>query len=652
MDYYGLFLDGVTQGLLYAPVTIAFALLYAHAKEIDVSIDAAVIMAGVAFGLSLSSGLGLIYASLCGIVVGSMVTLLTGVIHMYLNVPLLVGGLVVSFIMSATSTYLVGERLSLLNLPRIFVAPPQIFSYLWLPMLIVPALGLAAAVRRALGSTPDHLLREDSRGNNRKLFWLYTAGIFVLAGCLALLGVSRGGPVHTLHIALVFAVTIWLIAAVFHKSDRGLAHRAIGMNPHFRLRTGWRSIRITTLLLIGSITGLTGVILAQYKAQAISGGSFNIVIGALASYVIFDRLAVWAQRKRDSLRIRGAARRDWRIVSLSTIADTNPATRAFLGCMVFYIATQLVIAFVKHPELPKLFIGIFLLIVLGEWNALLTRISSAVSNLGYIRKAGSEPNTLVVEDLRKGYTRGASVLPVLTGIELNINHHDRIVRIRGSNAAGKTTLFRIIDGAIRPDRGRCVIDGVNITSLPRSGRPVYLITQNPFETVACELSVAENLRLAMLRRYGSASGILDDGRQEQSVSLLLHRYGLLGIITKGSADGLQTLAGNLSGGQAQCLAFAMAAAAEPRLIMADEPTANLDPDSTEVVLRLIETVSKEFPILLISHDERVDRVCQRTYVLSDGRLYNDIVDETVSNLKRLQEDTNEQIRYTQNGVTS
>jgi ABC-type uncharacterized transport system ATPase component len=224
----------------------------------------------------------------------------------------------------------------------------------------------------------------------------------------------------------------------------------------------------------------------------------------------------------------------------------------------------------------------------------------------------------------------------LTGVEISIAHDERIVRIRGSNAAGKTTLFRIIDGTLSPDSGLCAVEGVNITGLSRSKRPVYLITQNPFETVACDMSVEENLRLAMLRRYGPVRGALRDGWQERSAAIL-RRYGLLEIIGKGSADRLQTLAGNLSGGQAQCLAFAMAAAAEPKLILADEPTANLDPNSTEIVLRLIEAVSKEFPILLVSHDERVDRVCQRTYVVIDGRLYDDSPSQTLPKINPPQE---------------
>jgi putative ABC transport system ATP-binding protein len=629
MDYVGLLLDGATQGLLYAPVTIAFALLYAHAREIDVSIDAAVIMAGVAFGMGLTSGLGMIESTLLGLVVGCSVTLFTGVINMYLNVPFLVGGLIVSFIMAATSTYLVGERLSLLTLPRIFVTPPRVFDYLWLPLLSLPIIGFVMAVVRSFGQPLDAGKNNTGR---RYMFWAVLAIVF---GSLSLIGAMRGS-VHTIHIAVVFAVVIWLIGSVFHKSDRGLAHRAIGANLLFRLRTDWRAIRLSTLLLVGSITGLTGVILAQYKAQAISGGSFNIVIGALASYVLFDRLAVWSQRGKDSLRISGATEKDWRVASLSVIADTNPATRAILGCLVFYIATQFVIAFVRQPELPRLFIGGFLLLVLGEWNKLYATIARAIPNQDQRKQTGPEVMTLATHDLWKGFARGSSILQVLTGVDLSMAPTERIVRIRGTNAAGKSTLFRIIDGTLEPDRGQCSVEGITITNMSRSKRPIYLITQNPFDTVVSGLTVAENLRLAMLQRYRPVSGALEDEWKERAAAVL-RRYGLLDIITKGSADGLETLAGNLSGGQAQCLAFAMAATAGPKLIMADEPTANLDPNSTEIVLRLIETVSKEFPILLVSHDERVDRVCQRTYVLRGGRIYDDVKDNGPTNVTKVED---------------
>lgn len=612
MDYYGLLLDGVTQGLLYAPVTIAFALLYAHAGEIDISIDAAAIMAGVAFGLLLSNDVGLLSASIGGIAAGALVTLLTGVIHMHLQVPFLVSGLVVSFIMSAWSTYLVGERLSLLNLPRLFVTPPSSIAYLWLPALTAILLALAVAIRRAIriDVVPGVARARCNAGR------FYAAGALAMV-VIALLGVQVGERIRSVHIGLVVAVATWLASTAFHRSDRGLADRAIGANASFRLRADWRSIRVSTLLLTGIIAGMTGVLLAQYKAQASGGGSFNIVIGALASYVLFDRPARWAQRRRDSLRVR-SAKPHWRVAALSLVANSNPATRAFIGCMVFYVGTQFVIALVRHPELPRLFIGITLLLVLGDWDRLISRSSRLSSTEGANRDQVSNLPVLAVRDLWKAYPRGADVLPVLTGVELTMSARERIVRIRGPNAAGKTTLFRILDGDIEPDRGSCLLNGVDIVSLPRFKRSVFLITQNPFETVATTLTIADNLRLAALQKYRPFLDYRDASGQLGTE--VLERYGLSGVITKGLSNGIHALAGSLSGGQAQCLAFAMAAAAEPELILADEPTANLDPQNAELVLNLIESVSRNFPILIIAHDERVARIADATHVLVDGRM--------------------------------
>jgi ABC-type lipoprotein export system ATPase subunit len=86
--------------------------------------------------------------------------------------------------------------------------------------------------------------------------------------------------------------------------------------------------------------------------------------------------------------------------------------------------------------------------------------------------------------------------------------------------------------------------------------------------------------------------------------------------------------------------------------LADEPTANLDPNSTELVLRLIEAVSKEFPILLVSHDERVGKVCQRTYALLDGRLHDEIGKNTSIDTTKILEDPIEKMSSAEHIVSS
>jgi ABC-type branched-subunit amino acid transport system ATPase component len=208
---------------------------------------------------------------------------------------------------------------------------------------------------------------------------------------------------------------------------------------------------------------------------------------------------------------------------------------------------------------------------------------------------------------------------ILRGLDLEVGPEERVVRIVGANAAGKTTFLRVIDGVISADRGTCMLDGEEITKLPRARRSVYRITQNPFESIATELSIAENLRLALLRRYIPVPW-LKGGRWKEECEQLLRQYGLLKVLGCASKDGLDALAGTISGGQAQCLAFAMAVAAEPKLILADEPTANLDPANTVIVLRLIDEVSRRYPVLLVSHDERVAAICDRSYLLDDGKL--------------------------------
>jgi ABC-type multidrug transport system ATPase subunit len=231
------------------------------------------------------------------------------------------------------------------------------------------------------------------------------------------------------------------------------------------------------------------------------------------------------------------------------------------------------------------------------------------------------PETVRLEKVSKGFYRGRSLLPVLDGTDLVVAPGDSVVRIRGPNAAGKTTLFRVIDGSLRPDSGRCFILGREVTSFPRELRPVYRITQNPFETVAGTLTVRENLRLAAAAGYSLWRRLKPEDRQAAE---LLEQLGLEEVVTRGTSDGVETLAANLSGGQAQCLAFAMAMAAEPKVILADEPTANLDPVNADVILKLIERVSRRIPIVLVSHDERVSGLADKSLLLSAGRLIEEV----------------------------
>ncbi len=202
----------------------------------------------------------------------------------------------------------------------------------------------------------------------------------------------------------------------------------------------------------------------------------------------------------------------------------------------------------------------------------------------------------------------------LEGISFSINKGE-FVFVTGPSGAGKTTLLKLIILAERPDRGEILLDGVNITRLPRSRIPylrrkVGFVFQDfklvrdrtVFENVALPLEIA-GFPLKRMRR-----------RIEQALRLVGINPGLFGQFPQ-----------RLSGGEQQRVAIARALVSNPPLIIADEPTGNLDPDLTLEVMDLFEKINLAGTTLIVAtHDTSiVSRYRKRTLVLQKGRLVAD-----------------------------
>jgi putative ABC transport system ATP-binding protein len=199
----------------------------------------------------------------------------------------------------------------------------------------------------------------------------------------------------------------------------------------------------------------------------------------------------------------------------------------------------------------------------------------------------------------------------VVGVDLSVPA-GQLVLIMGPSGSGKTTLLTIIGGLLRPTSGSVVIDGVEITSLserrlaPVRRRKVGFIFQsfNLWET----LSVQENVELVL-----NMAGVSGRPARERARTLLEER-GLRHRLSFRSRD--------LSGGEKQRVSIARALANEPRLLLADEPTANLDSKHGRDVMRLLKELagSGDRAVIAVSHDERIREVADRVLWLEDGRI--------------------------------
>jgi putative ABC transport system ATP-binding protein len=221
---------------------------------------------------------------------------------------------------------------------------------------------------------------------------------------------------------------------------------------------------------------------------------------------------------------------------------------------------------------------------------------------------------IVVENLGKTYPVGDRDVVALDGISLQIEDGD-FAAVVGRSGSGKTTLLHILAGIDRPTSGSARITGVDIGSLSESrlagwrGRNIGLVFQ--FFQLLPTLTVLENVILPM-----DFVGSIAPRKRHDRARQLLDRVGI--------GDQSDKLPGMLSGGQQQRAAIARALANDPPVILADEPTGNLDSVTAQEVLDLFTDLNYDGrTIVLVSHEHDIRAIVKREITLVDGRIVGD-----------------------------
>ena len=213
------------------------------------------------------------------------------------------------------------------------------------------------------------------------------------------------------------------------------------------------------------------------------------------------------------------------------------------------------------------------------------------------------------KSLKKYYQMGENTVKALDGVDFRVKARE-FVAIIGKSGSGKSTLLHMLGGLDEPTDGSVLIDGKILSGLKKEQlaifrrRKIGFIFQN--YNLVPDLNVYENVVLPVEL----------DGRKvdEEYVSEILE---LLGLSKKKDA-----FPGNLSGGQQQRVAIARAVAAKPVIILADEPTGNLDSATSHEVLGLLKMAARQFSqtIILITHDRDIAQLADRIVHIEDGKI--------------------------------
>jgi putative ABC transport system ATP-binding protein len=216
----------------------------------------------------------------------------------------------------------------------------------------------------------------------------------------------------------------------------------------------------------------------------------------------------------------------------------------------------------------------------------------------------------VLDDVRRSFRRGSAEVRAVDGINLEIAPGD-FVAIEGPSGSGKSTLLQLLGGLERPSSGRVLFGGADLSSrddreLTRfRARDVGFVFQH-FNLIPT-LTALDNVRAAL------AVGTLGRSERLQRARELLESVGL--------ADRTEHLPVNLSGGEQQRVAIARALANNPSVVLADEPTGNLDTATSNEIITLLEQLADSgVAVIVVTHAEHVARRARRRLLMRDGRL--------------------------------
>ena len=218
---------------------------------------------------------------------------------------------------------------------------------------------------------------------------------------------------------------------------------------------------------------------------------------------------------------------------------------------------------------------------------------------------------LVIENISMNYDETPNIVHALSNVNLILNKNELTI-IEGPSGSGKTTLLNIIGGLLKPSSGKILVNNKNIIEMNDNEKAYYRnkVIGFVFQSFYLEpnFTVYDNVEVPLI-----IAGIPKNERRKMILSTL-DSVGLL--------DKEKMIASKLSGGEKQCVSIARAIVNNPKIILADEPTGNLDSKNGDMIMSLLKRISKEDKIVIVitHNDEQAIKYGDKIYRLNDGEI--------------------------------
>lgn len=228
------------------------------------------------------------------------------------------------------------------------------------------------------------------------------------------------------------------------------------------------------------------------------------------------------------------------------------------------------------------------------------------------KTGGFNMEILKCSNLEKVYEKGSNQVVALNGVDLSVEQGE-FVAIVGASGSGKSTLLHILGSVDKPTKGTVIIDGVDVSKLNATESAIFrrrkigLVYQ--FYNLIPTLTARKNILMPLL---------LD--KKSPDIEYLENLVKLLGI-----NDKMEALPHQLSGGQQQRVAIARALIYRPAILLADEPTGNLDSKNSQEIIALLKASNHNLKqtIILVTHDDKIAQEADRIITIEDGRIISD-----------------------------
>lgn len=411
-------------------------------------------------------------------------------------------------------------------------------------------------------------------------------------------------------IPLTTTVAIGVGTELFYRSNIGVSARLVGSTPQANTRINPRLLTWLGFSVTGVVVGVGAAVYTHQQGVARAGGGFEFLVTGLSSFLLVDRFVEVAStlsaRARDRYG-KGQGSRDF--YTLYAVLH-SVAFKALVGSIFFQIVVLLIISKTPNPAYWKLIFAIALLISVAK-PVTSTKRATALSPSHAARDGVTLKDLTVIYDL--GYDLRTIFASLSVYFPPGINY------VWGPNGSGKSTLLSCIRGDVTAREGEVFIGDRDVTALPAHKRQTFLLTQNPYKTVAPDLRVYENLIAAGQHRR-AAVGHSAPTHILKEVGDALAKVRLTEM-SRDDGDIWFQEAGSLSGGQMQRVALYMALLSDAAVVLADEPSSGLDYDSLTRLVAVFESFAAAGKTIIIAtHDNRLALMAGQHFEIRDGRL--------------------------------